>query len=92
MSDVPRSVVIPEGYCLMPTRLTAENGAKGLLSGEFHLESVHICHECDGDDETDPECDVCGGEGEYTNRHQITWDDLKDIYNKAVSGLSIKQG
>ena len=26
---------IPDGYCLMPRRLTTENGAKALLLGEF---------------------------------------------------------
>ncbi len=30
-----KSPVIPDGYVMVPMRLTAENGAKGALSGEF---------------------------------------------------------
>ncbi|MBC3438964.1 hypothetical protein HU735_26450 [Pseudomonas sp. BW16M2] len=36
-------VSIPEEYCLMPRRLTAENGAKALLLGEFKLNVVREC-------------------------------------------------
>lgn len=29
------ATVVPDGYVMVPMRLTAENGAKGALSGEF---------------------------------------------------------
>lgn len=83
---------VPDGYCLMPTCLTAENGAKYLLSGEFHVEALHTCPECYALDEPDEECEICNGEGEFTVRHQVDWDTLKDIYRKAVEGLALKPG
>ncbi|MCU1787715.1 hypothetical protein CUU54_02435 [Pectobacterium polaris] len=43
------SPVSPEGYCIMPLKLTAENGAKGALSGEFHISRTVTCHECGGE-------------------------------------------
>ena len=33
---------------VMPRVLTAENGAKGLLSGEFYEEVEVACPDCDG--------------------------------------------
>lgn len=36
IADEPQEAVVPEGYILVPRCLTAENGAKGALSGEFH--------------------------------------------------------
>lgn len=83
---------IPEGYCLMPKRLTAENGAKGLFMGEFHIEAVQPCPECYSRDEPDDDCEICSGEGEFSVRHPITWDVIKDIHKKAVKGLALKPG
>ncbi|MPQ71458.1 hypothetical protein [Pseudomonas sp. MWU12-2323] len=80
--------VVPDGYCLMPTSLTAENGAKGLLSGEFNVSREHDCHECAETDDDD--CEVCGGHGSYTQETPVGWDTIKDIYRKAVDGLSLK--
>ncbi|EBY2581450.1 molecular chaperone DnaJ, partial [Salmonella enterica subsp. enterica serovar Elisabethville] len=45
------SPVIPGGWVMVPKKLTAENGAKSLLSGEF-LETTFIsCPECFADEE-----------------------------------------
>ncbi|MGC3891247.1 hypothetical protein [Pseudomonas urmiensis] len=82
-------VSIPDGYCLMPKRLTAENGAKALLLGEFKLEVTQECPECRELDEPVEGCEICDGEGEYGQRHIIRWDKIKYIYSEAVRGLAI---
>jgi len=53
------SPAIPDGYALVPIKLTAENGAKGLLSGEFSETKFISCPECFGDDE----CETCDAGG-----------------------------
>lgn len=47
---------VPEGWALLPKELTAENGAKALLLGEFYSEIVQECPDCCG--RVGPEC--CG--------------------------------
>ena len=88
-SSVP-AVPIPDGYCLMPRQLTAENGAKALLLGEFKLEVTRECPECLELEEPAEGCGVCDGEGEYAQRHTIPWDKIKFIYSEAVKGLALK--
>jgi len=83
-------VPIPDGYCLMPRRLTAENGAKALLLGEFKLEVTRECPECLELDEPAEGCEICDGEGEYAQRHTIPWDKIKFIYSEAVKGLALQ--
>ncbi|HDS1746428.1 hypothetical protein [Pseudomonas sp. M2] len=83
-------VSIPDGYCLMPKRLTAENGAKALLLGEFKLEVTQECPECRELDEPVEGCEICDGEGEYGQRHMIPWDKIKFIYSEAVKGLALQ--
>ena len=80
--------VAPEGYCIMPRRLTAENGAKALLIGEFTLEVTMDCPECSEMEEPSEGCEICDGEGEYGQKHTISWDQIKFIYSKAVEGLA----
>jgi len=81
---------IPDGYCLMPKRLTAENGAKALLLGEFKLEVTRECPECLELEEPAEGCEICNGGGEYAQRHMIPWDLIKFIYSKAVTGLALQ--
>ncbi|MGY2186156.1 hypothetical protein [Pseudomonas sp. SDO5591_S426] len=83
-------LTVPAGYCLMPTRLTAENGAKALLLGEFKLGVTTECPECRELEEPLEGCEVCDGEGKYGQQHMISWDQTKLIYSEAVAGLSIK--
>lgn len=83
-------VAIPDGYCIMPRRLTAENGAKALLLGEFKLEVNQECPECRELDEPVEGCKICDGEGEYGQRHIIPWDKITYIYSEAVKGLAIQ--
>jgi len=57
----------------MPRRLTAENGGKALLIGEFFEE--HVCSYYDADGEL----------VEYTEKVPVSWSTIKDIYAKIVS-------
>lgn len=82
--------VVPDGYCIMPRQLTAENGAKALLLGEFKLLVTMECPECCDLEEPTEGCFICDGEGEYGQKHTIPWDQIKFIYSKAVSGLAVK--
>lgn len=82
--------VVPDGYCIMPRQLTAENGAKALLLGEFKLLVTKECPECCELEEPTEGCSICDGEGEYGQKHTIPWDQIKCIYSKAISGLAVK--
>lgn len=84
-------VAVPEGFALMPRRLTAENGAKSLLIGEFSESTRVTCHECDGsgeDSEYDSGCVECGGEGTIEQKVAVEWDTIKRIYDMAVQHLA----
>lgn len=83
---------LPDGYCIMPRSLTAENGAKALLLGEFKVTVTKECHECAELDDQNEHCEICGGEGQYSQSHTISWDQIKFIYSKAVGGLSLSPG
>lgn len=72
--------VVPEGWKLVPMRLTAENGAKGALSGEFSETKFVNCHECFGDDE----CETCDGSGRIEITLPVTWTTIKEIWTKGV--------
>ena len=74
------SPVIPDGYGLVPMRLTAENGAKGALSGEFSETKFLNCPECFGDDE----CETCDGSGKIEITVPVTWTTIKAIWVKGV--------
>ncbi|WP_236043300.1 hypothetical protein [Klebsiella michiganensis] len=74
------SPVIPEGYVMVPMRLTAENGAKGVLSGEFSETQFVNCPECFGDDE----CETCDGSGIIEIKVPVSWTNIKEIWIKGV--------
>lgn len=74
------SPVIPDGYVMVPMRLTAENGAKGVLSGEFSETKFVNCPECFGDDE----CETCDGSGKIEITVPVTWTTIKEIWAKGV--------
>lgn len=74
------SQVIPDGYVMVPMRLTAENGAKGALSGEFSETKFVNCPECFGDDE----CETCDGSGRIEITVPVTWTTIKEIWAKGV--------
>lgn len=74
--------------CVMPRALTAENGAKGLLMGEF-FETTFIenpeycgCGECDYCHDNPPD------EGETIEiKVPVSWTTIKEIYAMAVKHL-----
>lgn len=71
---------------LMPNALTAENGAKALLIGEFHVETrvPNPDYDPDWDDEEDED-----EEPEFfTAQIAIPWDTIKEIYAMAVKHLA----
>lgn len=79
----PPAPAVPDGYCVMPLTLTAANGAKGALSGEFKVSRTVRCHECGGEG-----CVDCGDAGEFEEEIIIPWGTIKDIYRAAVTTCS----
>lgn len=72
---------------LMPRSLTAENGAKALLSGEFFIEIPEAGY-CDCGEE---DCEACelteDNDLTPTQRVVVPWTTIKQIYAKAVEYL-----
>ena len=62
--------------CELPEELTAENGAKALLIGEFYV-TVEIPCECHG-----VGCSLCEGLGYQAYRAPIPWTTIKEIYRR----------
>ncbi|WP_101880641.1 hypothetical protein [Klebsiella variicola] len=81
--DQPAPVVL-DGYVMVPLRLTAENGAKEALSGEFSETRFVNCPECFGDDE----CETCDGSGKIEITVPVTWTTIKEIWAKGVEHFS----
>ena len=78
-------VDMKEDKILMPKTLTAENGAKGLMSGEFFEISQFDCPECHGEG-----CSDCDDMGEFDMRIPIQWTTIKQIYKMAVDNLGVE--
>lgn len=64
---------------LLPKELTAENGAKAALMGEFKFDVPVFCW-CG----MDTDCDLCKGSGEYMQPVNVPWIVIKKIYKAAV--------
>ncbi|WP_416533995.1 ead/Ea22-like family protein [Escherichia coli] len=77
--------VIPDGWVMVPKRLTAENGAKGVLSGEFSETTFISCPECFGDDD----CETCDGSGRIEIKVPVSWTTIKTIWAKGCEYFSI---
>jgi len=67
---------------MMPQRLTAANGGKSLMIGEFFESLTITCPHCGGDDEEF--CDECETSGTETISVPVSWTTIKKIYAKAV--------
>jgi len=67
---------------MLPDRLTAENGAKGLLIGEFSEPYEIACPACGFF--PDDECDVCDGSGSITVDVSVRWTTIKRIWAMAA--------
>lgn len=79
---------------LMPKELTAENGAKALLSGEFYeeFEVANPDYDPDCDDPDGEDYDEETAEPDFvTEKVPVTWDTIKKIYKMCVEGLSQPQ-
>lgn len=75
----------------MPKALTAENGAKALLMGEFHETVIMQCESCEGDGHFDDEpCFDCDGAGDYALEVTIEWTTIKEIYAMYVKYVENK--
>jgi len=68
---------------MMPKALTAENGAKALLQGEFFETKKIDCCDCFGDG-----CETCDGKGYEVLKVHVSWNTIKAIYKMAVGHLS----
>ena len=62
------------------------------MLGEFKLQVTRECPECLDLEEPAEGFEICDGEGEYTQRHTIPWDQIKFIYSEAVKELALKPG
>ena len=80
MLQAGNSPVTQDGYVLVPKKLTAENGAKRVLSGEFSETKYINCPECFGHDE----CETCDGSGRIEITVPVTWTTIKAIWAKGV--------
>ncbi|EOU5226249.1 DUF551 domain-containing protein [Escherichia coli] len=78
--------VTPDGWVIVPKKLTAENGAKGVLSGEFSETTFISCPECFGDDD----CDTCDGSGRIEIKVPVTWTTIKSIWDKGIEYFAAK--
>lgn len=75
---------------LMPKELTAENGAKALLIGEFKEQITLHCPECEDVGGAD-DCHICQGAGEYQYYVDVSWSTIKAIYKMAVEHIGIDE-
>lgn len=71
---------VPEGYALLPRELTAENGAKYLMMGEFFESIERSCEYC----EEGEDCELCNGAREHIEKIPVEWSTIKDIWRRAV--------
>ncbi|HBB9887811.1 TPA: Eaa protein [Escherichia coli] len=78
--------VTPDGWVMVPKKLTAENGAKVVLSGEFSESTFISCPECFCDDD----CDTCDGSGRIEIKVPVTWATIKSIWDKSIEYFAAK--
>ena len=71
-------------------KLTAENGAKKALYGEFEETVITDCDGCEGAGHIHDEiCDVCQGAGQYSISLPVSWTNIKAIWEKAIDTVGI---
>lgn len=75
----------PDGYAVVPTKITAESGHKYALIGEFSESVTMPCPECDEVETADNDCEYCYGDGDYEQRVPIDWNTIKRIHDVVVS-------
>jgi hypothetical protein len=70
---------VQDGYVSIPRQPD-----KATFIGEFSIDVNHHCSACSFHGAQD-DCEVCGGEIEYTQKHVIPWTDFKDIYKAIIA-------
>lgn len=74
----------------VPKKLTAENGVKKALIGEFEEFIIMECDGCDGSGLINDEvCDECHGAGDYSLHVPVGWSTIKAIWEKAIDTVGI---
>lgn len=84
------SATVPEGMAVVPVELTAENGAKAALMGEFDVKVGHRCGECADIGESD-DCLECGGRGVIVEQVAVGWPVIKAIWSAGVAHFAASQ-
>ncbi len=80
-----------EKLVILPTELTAENGAKGLLMGEFH-EEIEL-NNPDWCGCSEAECIPCTTEDEtYMQKVPVSWTTIKEIYKMVAKNSLMLRG
>jgi len=87
VEPVIQSYKLPDGWMLLPNSLSAENGAKACLSGEFVETKFISCPECLGDDD----CESCDGSGLIKVEVPVSWTTIKAIWTKSVEHFTTAQ-
>jgi len=81
------STPVPElkpDYVSVPSVLTAENGAKAALLGEFHVDVPSMCEMCEGGEfDEEGTCEFCDG-GMVMTQVAVSWTTIKEIWRKAI--------
>ena len=85
IKDKDATVGIGSDTIMMPSRLTAENGAKYLLNGGFDEKCTIQCSDCFNLDEPNDSCEYCHGTGHITYNVPISWTTIKEIYKTIVT-------
>ncbi|WP_338570540.1 hypothetical protein VRB37_16615 [Erwinia billingiae] len=80
----PPASSAPDGWATLPAKISADNGAKAALSGEFLEVKFISCPECFGDDD----CDSCDGSGRVKVEIPVSWTTIKAIWEKGVQHFS----
>ena len=76
---------------MMPRELTAENGVKALLIGEFKENVPVQCSDCHGlgHDQNLAGCKTCDGLGILHLDVPVSWTTIKAIYTRVVEHLGV---
>lgn len=97
IEDLPEAVAALRRATSVPAQLTAENGAKAALAGEFK-EHVHYaaCSVCDmfgnidgSEDDESVRCEACDGDGRLWMDVYISWDNIKQIWRAGMQHFGV---
>jgi hypothetical protein len=89
LSQIMDQLAISDEAVLLPRKLTAENGAKSLLMGEFSEKVQVACAQCA--DIPEDSCPDCNGTGYVDGEVPVSWDTLKRIYAMVVEHLGASE-